>query len=216
MKRLAAIIALAASLAAAGAQSLSDIPPPRNPVVAPLPAMGAWTVTADFSGRGRNAAPPDPGAESSVEYTKVNDVTRIDITCVNGEKTERWQAGTMVLWRPSGQAPIVTDASNVDGYDPAERTRFPGVGWVQIKYYDNPVLFEKQPCYHYVTEGREAWIDCKTQTPVAYRQNGVLWRYSYLPPPTGPMVLPPDFQAAWDRAIKIINRRSQLQKDLSR
>lgn len=210
---LPAICASLLSNAAALAQKPSEIPPPAPPFVARVPQNGTWEIVSEFP----ESTPPatsGPIPEKSVKFTKFGEITRQEITFLNGDTTEKWLAGVMYLWKPKGQDAIITDASTADGYDSAQNRNFPGVGWVSLSSFEGITNFEKQTCYHYKNSDREAWISCANNLPVAFTDRGVLKRYTFLPPPSQPLTLPPNFQSAWDAAMKIITRRNQLQKEL--
>jgi len=206
------LILLLAAWQAALAEKTPDVPPPKIPFVAQLPANAAWTITATLP-----VPKPDTAVlrqEAFVRYTKTGDTLRREVTDTAGEKSETWQIGTYRLWKPADQEPIISEASLTDGFEPLRARAFPGVSWVSSATYDQPVYYEKQACYHYASDGREAWIACDTMLPLAYTSGGVLHRYAFLPPPSAPLSLPADFQRTWDTAMKIITRRTQLQKDL--
>lgn len=187
---------------------------PQPPFLAPLPDDAAWTVTADL-GVSREPVDPSNWQERIVETTRSGTLMRQNVTYANGETTQRWLDGTLMLWKPSGSGVAVSDISLSEEENSVVRNwLFPGVHWVGAHTYHDTLDFDKIPCHHHISGTREAWIDAHTKLPVAFREDGILYRFIFHSAPVSRLTLPGEFQAARDRAEKIAMRRKQLAKDL--
>lgn len=197
------------------AQDAANYPPPKPPLVAAVPENAEWTITVEYPKEAK-LAPDAPKHHDwrpvEVRTTKVGKTKRDLITTRDGVKQENWYVDAMIFWT-NGQGEVsVTDLRAAEGSDPMEDspsvpTGFPGVGWLKLDNYVDVVMFEKRPCYHYVRDEAEAWIDAETKLPVAYRRGKILYRFSFNPSPVGPLVMPPAYQTALETVRKMYGIR---------
>lgn len=142
------------------------------------------------------------------------------IKSMDGTSKEHWFIESLLLW-PNLQGEVsVSDmagageARPADDDSPSVPSGFPGVGWINLNGFKDVVIFEKQPCYHYAAGNMEAWINMKTQLPVAYKSAGALYKFIFNDQPANPLVLPPAYQKAWDVTQKVMSNRKRVWKDL--
>jgi len=185
--------------------------PPGNPTQFPG-GDAAWVVELTPSGGGKDSA------IKKVQVTKSGAVARYVITWSSGKITERWRfssAHMTVDQNPtSGSAIVILDSNllfnlSMPSIDGVEATAF---DWINRPFYKDTVPYEgsKTPCYHYAgmvsnmhlnprpppelipypPTMHEAWIDKKTLLPVAIDDGYNLAIFTFLPPPTEPLVPP--------------------------
>jgi hypothetical protein len=205
------------------AKDLSDIPPPTPPFVAPVPENADWVLTVKYPAK--PAAAPDAPALPDLRVTEVHsmktgDIKHDELTSADGKKRDNWYVGTLYLWAvPQGDvlaADLSGTPANPMDSSPSVSNGFPGVGWVSLNNYDKVVFWEKRPCYHYATEGLQAWVDVETLLPVAYIAGNATYVFKFNAPPTQPLVLPPSFQKTLDAAKQVSSRRAQIERKLGR
>lgn len=216
-------LALLAVCSPAFSQDVSEIPPPKAPLVAPVPENADWTVTIKYP-----TASAQPGAAgqadrrmAEVHSTKTGKLKRDVIAYASGPAEEHWYADTLFLWtNPQGGVAVndLTGGIATESTDPSPSvaTGFPGMGWLRIEDFDKVVLVEKRPAYHFAHDGREAWVDVETKRPVMYKSGDLLFRYQFNAPPTSALALPPEFQKAADFCQAAKERRKQVAKELER
>lgn len=199
------------------AQSLKEVPPPTPPFVAKVPENVDWIVAP------KNPLPPIPPPAVpdgivradrrvlKVHTTKTGKTKRDLISTADGKTTERWYVDSYYFWTPPGEEVSVSDFGGIESnplnVDPAPPFGFPGVGWVKLENYDKAELFDKIPCYHYTTEGIEAWIDIQTRLPVAYKSGADFYQFKFNAPPDRPLTLPPAYEKVWKAVQDLLERR---------
>jgi len=230
---LIAIAFFAESLCGLFAQNLKDYPPPKPPLVPPLPENADWVVSIQTpKPQIQEAAPPPkpaPGGISQVHTVKTGATACVQTTYSDGTTEECWLTRDMYL-APNSQNTRITllplrDAaavfeknmseSGTADTSPRSFAGFAGMAWLKQEYFDQVVLYGKRPCYHYVfPEKLDAWVDVGTGLPAAYRDQttGTTYLYSFSPPPTSPMTLPPRYQEVCDQFEKMEQRRRLLEK----
>jgi len=216
-------ILLATSLLAtmAIAQDLTQIPPPKSPLVAPVPMNADWTVTVKYpAASSSHPAQPD-GRLISVHSTKTGSFKRDLISYTGGKLDENWYANSLFLYANTQGG---VSANDMDGDPPPDKADpnpsvangFPGVAWLRLDRYDRVVIYEKRPCYHYADENSEAWIDTETGFPVAYKSGDLVFGFTFNASPSSPLTLPPAYQKAFEFCQGAIDRRKEVSKVLSR
>lgn len=208
-------LGLLAVLTTSPAQDLANIPPPKPPLVTPVPENAEWTVAVEYP-KDPKPLPEAPKRSDwrpvEVQSTKVGKIKRDLITTRDGLKRENWFVDAMLFWRnPQGEV-SVSDMRSAEAGDPMEDSPsvpvgFPGVGWLKLDNYVDVVMFEKRPCYHYVKDEAEAWIDVATRLPAGYKRGKIIYRFSFGPTPSGPLVMPAEYQTALDTVRRMYGTR---------
>lgn len=160
----------------ANPDQLSDIPPPRPPLVASPPEMGRWTITVQQA-ETPTGEEPDAGSSPSREFgvrsvqsVKTGNLKRDILSYHSGSTSEVWYYQRHVLSTTGGGGSsrvLVQNESALD--DPGEAVGvfrelgnvirspgYPGFKWVNPSRYEGTVMFdETTPSYHYVLRGRD-------------------------------------------------------------
>jgi hypothetical protein len=224
------------------AQTPADIPPPHAPLVAPVPDHAQWTITLDY-GEANKAGTNSPSAAAKeknpeteeslqqIQSVKAGNLKQDLLVSKNGKTTQVWYADQVILSPgPAGDI-LVGNArglevdANVTGIfrevgKLTESFGFPGVDWLNLKYYDKVVLLGLTPCYHYILQGggviaAEAWINAKTNLPVEYGSEGITYTYAFGPAPEN-VVMPPAYAAAYAKYHQMQTYSDQLMKDAAK
>lgn len=215
---------------------LAQTPPeqPQAPFVAPLPDAVQWTITCKY--HKATADPTQPNAVDSVppyqlqqmQITKNGNLKRDICVYANGVKQEFWYADNLLFSTDeTGKNVYISRPDQIDPQlvtergDPTRSSGFTGVAWVQAKYFDRVVRFEKESCYHYVLKpastgvlnedlgvvamagGAEAWISVRTNLPVAYKMDNVTYVYDFSNTRPPALSLPAPVQAKLDQYRKM-------------
>lgn len=175
------------------------------------------------------AQPISPSQIQKIQVTKTETLKRDIYTYGSGTTAELWYAEKLALGLDSGGKDVAITPLGVNSErygergNPYQSTGFTGVGWLKIGYYDKAVRFQKEICYHYVLKAAnqvveadpalgiqgaaaEAWISVKTNLPVAYRFDGVLYVYEFDPARPASLTLPPNYQAQLDRYHRMLGQ----------
>ncbi len=213
------LLSILTALAAAvplPAQNPTDIAPPKPPLVAAVPESFDWTITAKTT-----TPPPSPEAAkhaalriTEVHTTKTGKIRRDDISFNNGTRSTHWIVEQYLFWTSVQGEVCVSDLHGAPGLtpedpDPTLPNCIPGVRWLQPTYFDKVIVVDKRPCYHYLHNEVEAWLDAETQFPVAYKNGDTVYTYKYGVVPAEPLTLPPDYQRAWTKIQQALNLRRQ-------
>lgn len=197
---------LGALLCQIGARAQDLVQFPKGPA--------GWTVDVTPSSNPKRAVPIGVQV-SQMEVSQDAQKRRTQAKMSNGRTDERWSisATNMILIQdPNGN---VFDVPNgeADGIDyglPYSESAF---SWVtpSTLVEKDPISYQGRQCFHYKGTVRkiaygapvlihvEAWIDAKTQLPVAFDDGTWLATYSFHPPPYAPLTIPPNFQKTFDR-----------------
>ena len=218
---LTCLTILFGSIRAPAQQDAAEIPPPKPPFVAPVPANADWTVTLQYL-----AAPPAAGGKTDgrmteVHSTKVGNIKRDRISYTGKPPEEHWFANTLSLQTDAKGEVSVQDLGSMPASDngdpnPSVAVGYPGVKWLAANCYDKVVTLEKHQYYHFVREKLEAWIDVETHLPLAYRTDNMVFRFKFNAPPDAPLVMPPEYQKAYEFCQGAIDRRKKVATELSR
>jgi len=216
------------------AQDNAAYPPPTTPLVALVPENAAWILSVS-EGKGRStttqnqpmgkgvlqAAAKNPELKE-IHVTKTGTLKRDILSYGNGTTAEVWYVDGVLFTPDSNQQLTVFNYNGVQAQfgnqlgNAMVSAGFTGLDWLNLKYYDQFVFYQGQPCYHYgikvpqrqlvpesvpptaaVSLSAEAWINVKTGMPVAYTGgDGKVYTYRFLDPPTVPLALPPAYQVA--------------------
>jgi hypothetical protein len=241
---LASLLVLSALPLQAQMASSSQIPPPHAPFVIPVPEKAQWTIVltpekaAKKDTSSENTASATLAAPPSIQLTQIHSIRDGKIkhdlfTYSNGKTRETWYYNNFILkLNSSGNDVMVLNGSIID-FTPdhypnlsaaylrrgnlEESFGFPGLTWIDLKYYDNVVTHDKKPCYHYaLTEESkviaEAWIDVKTGYPVAYQADGSIYTFTF-DETSASLTLPTPYADAISRQKKMADQMRQLEKD---
>jgi len=205
------------------AGTAADVPPPAPPFVAPVPESADWVLTV------KPPAQPSPGGSAGghpewriqeVHSTVSGNRKRDVITYGNGTKAERWFMDNLLFWKSADGSVIANNLSS-NSADPAMVANTPSIGagffgtdWLKLPFYDGVVAVEKRPCYHFVHQNKEAWIDVKTKLPVACKLGGVVYLFAFNAPPSDGLILPPEFKKAWEDYQAMLNRGKAFQQSI--
>lgn len=191
---------LAAAFAAAEAQES-----PTAPYVNTPGKLARWQV--QFRSLNANPEPESAQQEQTqlspevkeVLFSRTGDLTRVQTRWSNGGVTESWLAQGYAMELPPGYPLILVTPPGVsrgrlmnsDGY-------YPGLDWLDLKYFRAVIQVDGKPCFHYHHPDLEldAWIDVQTNLPVAAQDRDYRYRYTFLAPPEPGQTLPEPFQAA--------------------
>jgi hypothetical protein len=238
--------ALSGFIAVSAQDSPHEIPPPTAPLVAPVPQKAQWTITVDYgdkpaapnSGDAHAAPAFNPGANplTEIQSIKTGRLKQDILIYKAGTRQECWYVGNTVLSQSAaGNIVALTlgmlapDVGNGNPMAPYIRERgnlvqspgFPGLDWVNLKYYDKVVVLDKVPCYHYAfmvgsNPFAEAWIDAQTKLPVKYAGSGIDYNVVFSAPPTGDLTLPPAFSQTMSASERILNHSRDLESQVGR
>lgn len=175
-----------------------------------------WTITCESKGGTTPGAKPEasePAKLERIEIAQSSDARRSVMRWTNGQSRELWslpQMSVIVTEDPAGTA-IVSRNTELfgDAFGP------PDFGWIKpsLRTSEKPVAYGELQCYHYkgilevptldepgATEKVpcEAWIDAKTQLPVALRKGDTLGRFSF-GELTSPLQMPEKFRRRLDQ-----------------
>lgn len=222
------------SLGALSAQNAVVYPPPTPPLVAHVPENAAWILSVSEGKTEPTKAPSEPmGAVNpqsaaktlalrEIRVTKTGKLKRDIISYGNGTTVEVWYVNGVLFTPDSNQQLTAYDYKAVQSQfgnklgNAIVSAGFTGLDWLSLEDYDQVVIYQGQPCYHYGIKApqrqlppksmpstappllsAEAWINAKTGLPVAYTTgDGKVYTYRFLDSPTTPLVLPPTYQVA--------------------
>lgn len=248
MKTLILALSLLSSLcgslyAQESPRQLSDYPAPRAPFVNALPDKAAWTITPLAVTTGEENKTQLAPAKSKPRVARIDSVKsgamkRDVITYESGGREEVWyvqdEAISSLAKRPDRV--IVQNTATLDEPgdargafrllgSPTKSTGYPGFKWLDKKYFESVVLFNKTtPAYHYVLKGKdpdtgsdlvvaEAWIHAETGVPVAYSSEATIYVYHFGPEPNEILGLPAAFEAAYLKVKQNQTRQKRLETD---
>jgi hypothetical protein len=183
----------------------------------------SWTVDVTYPGAGSSTGETSNGSARPLKasITLVDDIRYTQITWSNGKVTNRWSLknrGFTVTDSPANNSiyvlPSTSPLLSTYGSIPSDAADFKWVTPGDLVSPD-PISYHEKSCLHYkgsatvtlsagrtVTEKAEAWIDKNTLLPVVLQEGDVLYAFTFLPePPSAPLVMPPNFQAALDRVL---------------
>lgn len=177
-------------------EALPKIAPPEPPFVAAPPQFGKWTITMDPAGkRDKEPGLGGEGHGNRVVCVKTNDLKRDTLISPDGERSEVWYKGDLVLTGFENSSEIAVEEAATFGREPGSVTGsltfgpgFPGFGWLDLKHYRGIAKVEDKVCYRFAHETAaadqasgdlEAWVDVATRYPVAISADGVLHRYAF-------------------------------------
>jgi len=206
---------------------LNSVPAPRSPLVAAPPENGAWVINI----RSNKPKGEENGADASpvpkrrrtanmvrVESTKLGQLKRDELTLADGSKSQYWYVdGSIFLAQyANGKIGSASIGSDWDITSLSTPFAFAGCSWIDLKNYDRVVLFDKIPAYHYkkqTEEGAtlEAWIDVKTNRPLAFNNGNQIYVFSFDSGTPLPLVLPLGLQQEKESMQKEASRRKQLE-----
>jgi hypothetical protein len=218
-------VLLTGFLHALPAQDSAAFPPPRMPCVASVPENAQWIISVSYGKETTESSSANiqvgfqKKSLMEIRVTKTGALKRDLVSYSSGSTEEVWYDDGKMMSRDSNHEIMVFDDKVGDSDtlgDPLRSFGFAGLTWIGLKDYDRVDLYHGTSCYHYRTETMqkplfkmptntsnqtlvsEAWIDVKTHMPVAYTTpSGRLYTYRFLDSPTVPLVLPPDYQAAF-------------------
>jgi hypothetical protein len=159
----------------------------------------AWTVDVVRRLSGEKEEPLHP---VRIEVTRQGGLTRYRIYWSSKQITEDWAAGNCVFVQSSGGAgySVLTTMSQI-AYDRFDQGEF---DWIKPACFVGEENFRGKKTLHFkgkrtrpgdssATEA-EAWLDAKTQIPLALDDGFQVCLYTFLSPPSAPLALPPACQ----------------------
>jgi len=209
------LLALAITVGSLAAQE--EIPPPRAPFVAPIPGFADWSIRAvPPAAQGQDKGPSLINERTPVvtQTTRTQSIRHRVVTYGDGSKLETWQSGTAMMSDLDASQVAVADMTQVQSFDLATQDIFQETAWVNIQNYQGIAILDKAKYYHYASGDQEAWIDIATKLPVAYKKDGLLYRFQFNTPPTALLVLPERYQEAMAKYIRMMDRRARLAKEI--
>jgi hypothetical protein len=225
LRLIPVVFFLAAACAAAAPASTETASPPSAPFVAVVPDRAQWTLTVSSA----TAAPvPAPAAAVAprqivkIHFIKAGRIVQRVVSYSDGTTWEVWFADGLELnpGGPGGSVQVIApgppSGSDTPLGSPLLWGGFPGTEWLSAAHYGAAVTFQKALCYHYLAPDphaggqAEAWIDTGTNLPQGFVSQGMTYLYEMQDPPSGPLVLPSAYQAAFDAYRKAVERRNQL------
>lgn len=187
-----------------------------NPILSP-PEAARWKISV-FSDSGipgsvpgLTEAPPSP-LPKTIRFIKTGDSGRVEKVTGNHTETEYAQASFYMKRDEQGQVMLVP-AGYFGFIDEVFLNQFPGVSWARSQFLIGPMLVGKEACQYFrrtIPETddpmnanpeqivQEAWFSEKSGLPVAFRSKGITRFYEFEATPDTKVVLPPEFQKAWD------------------
>jgi hypothetical protein len=159
----------------------------------------AWTVTTAVSPNDQTPRPLGGTTVAKVEVTQSREICRNVVTEYSGASRTTWTipgSSLLLTEDPKGTA-FLTPTSGIF-YVPYLPSVFDWVGPSALQE-KTPIDYQGKLCFHYKADGKEAWVDSKTRRPVALDNGTVLATFTFLSPPTEPLVLPPKFKIILQR-----------------
>ena len=187
-----------------------------NPILSP-PETARWTVSL-FSDSGTPGSAPDltkalpAPLPKTIRFTKTGDSGKVEKVTGNHTETEYAKASFYLKRDEQGQVMLVP-AGILGFIDEVFLTQFPGVGWARPQFLIGPMLVGEEPCQYFrrttpETDDpmnpnpeeivQEAWFSEKSGLPVAFRSKGITRFYQFEATPNTKVILPPEFQKAWN------------------
>lgn len=198
-------------------------PPPDLPLVAPTPADGAWSfkLTSSPKGGQKSAALADDLVfVTEAHITKTGRLRLEEITTSDGKTVQNWYVeGTLILTGEGENVSATMVEPNWDRTSLAVPAGFAGFTWIKPENFVGLGEFEERPAYHYkrTIAGEfelEAWVDHKSNLPMAFRIGPRTYRYSFITEIPAPLTLPVPFQAVEQKLKAEIEYRKTLDQDL--
>ncbi len=122
---------------------------------------------------------------------------RVDIY---GNSMGKWYDGREYFYEAAGiSGPQANDAAtdqfNLKVLPDFTRVDFPDMAWVSPQTYSGVETVETRRCMVFKKDDMTAWIDLESRFPVQWKRGGETRIFQQLPPPEGPLVLPPKIAA---------------------
>lgn len=232
-----AMICCLAGMACSLANGHAQEPPPAGPLVKTMPALSRWNVAFQYARKDpRQTAPVVLGQPiARLDVTKSDKLMRLVSSNAAGASIEVWAQGTLqVLKDPGYEHKIVRRSGSQQG-------DFPELAWVALSNFKGREMVDQKKCLVFTSEfyplqfgdpglymaGQEnpglsiflgdkvpvtAYIDEATRFPVKLVVGSDVRVYTLEEPPTSPLEIPPDFQAA---LTDVQQRYNALVKPLS-
>ena len=180
---------------------------PSAPYLAHAPDPSAWTLEPDA-----DSASASPGALHliSLTYTKNGSVLRRVTILSDKTAMTIWYVGPAKYEGPTPDGWVKIDAHTNPDLKNYGGSDFPELDFVSMTNYEKVEQKSGHTCFLYARkEGTtaapgadQAWIDVKTQLPVAYETGGLLLLFRFLPPPVEKLVVPAGIIALAGRDYK--------------
>ena len=186
----------------------------------------AWTI--EMSDSPNNKAPSKTGSRiTKIEVTQNDQFRHSLITYSNNQTKEFWSiVGTDLFLTEYSNGVVALNPTNKFFFVPFAPSSF---DWVQpgLLQGKDPIDYQGKQCFHYkgsmgwspstgapgmtaavggepMTIIGEAWVDSKTLLPVAFDDGQMLAVFTFLPPPTTPLVAPAKYLDLYEK-YKTVN-----------
>jgi hypothetical protein len=223
-------LGVCAGLTAAVAQTTGGTaakpPLPGGPLLLKPEALSTWVITYAYPGEDKKAASatgaqrPAPviPTQSAVSLARPRQITltytkplwRAVVVNIDGRNEMEWSDGKVQIYEADGKSDpglVPKDMSGRPLLPNYGRIGFPEMDWVSVATYTAVQSVGQHACLVFQKDDMTAWVDQDTRYPVKWQRGEEEIRgFTQLPPPTTPLVLPPE-----------IARLSQaVQKDFER
>lgn len=200
-------------------------PDPARPLVKDVPSNVQWTVTAQFKS---GAIMPSDDSSMAMEIVRVDSIRsegigRDRVTFRNGSTQNIWYTDNAYLVdrdgeisvSPNRKSPAVLgdDLSKTQDaeYAPLSFSGFPGTSWIRAGNFKGVDKVDGIDCYHYILDARhEAWIGTATLFPAAYRNGGIIYKYSFSKDAPAKLQIPGAVEDVLQKFQNLENRRRAL------
>lgn len=209
MSRFRACIAVSLVLFGASMPLPGQEPEAAKPsIAAGPPEQTRWKIiVTEAKAEKAASAAGRPPKVVEIEVWKSGSRARMVQKISNGATVESWIAEDYLLSRFPAFPDIYVTRLN-DRSSPMDdgmsdfRDAFPGVTWLEQKYFVETTMKEGKLCEHYLKPDAdcEAWITADTRTPVAYRKGSEVFTYQFLPPEN--LVMPEPFLGELNKYLK--------------
>ena len=165
-----------------------------DPAVRFPTGAAAWTVDVTASKIADKPIVLGGVAVKKVEVVQNSRIRSDTVSYYNGASRTTYEVtGTNLLLTQDPKGTVfLTPASNIFKV-PYLPSTFDWVGPALLQEKD-PIEYEGKLCYHYKGPAGEAWVDSKTQFPVAIDNATALATFTFHGAPDTPLALPPQYQ----------------------
>lgn len=208
----------------------SQVPnPPHPPYLKALPDFIEWTIDYTRSATSADSSQKSPLTLKQRTITKMGTEKRVISNWSDGNKTETWTAGDLILWETLGYRHI--EVLNGFGGNPGfyeslavGGADFPEWAWLEAKNFVRVEKKDERTCYFFQTErpgpppppsaGQNArpaavkvagWVDARSGRPLILQDGDEVRKYSFRDIPAQKLPLPEEFAKKLDEYNKLMS-----------